>query len=678
MPDFAIYEGRAITSDDIYKYGIDKTSDFKCFVCEKSVHFRQSRNADNNYTDHFYHPNTVKNTHIECEKVTRETVGDMTTWHSTLSNLMQPHTREVVRKRDDIKHIVDVFDPSTNTGVEFQNSPISVEAIRSRDATTFIDWVFNVESQYMRKVEIGDKILCEIPHDNWENAVKSVANNVYLYTGSNEWVLLEDLESYHVEVEGKLRNVWIGSPCSFREVYETTCLHNTLTQEGKEYFECLPTNLLTVRNIFARCKKSMFLLDEIHRKYVNNHQFTKNDIVAIKSVAGSGKTTTLLELAKLHSKKRILYLAFNKSLITEIESKKHKGGIKNLYPKTFDALLVSCYKAVKKTDPHIITLNPQTVQDANAWLKGKAYPIRKTCVDKFIKFCQQPKESDPTTYFETMNDKPRPLVDSLWKKALSCQLVTFETLRKMSHTQGWLRSVDDEYDMIMIDETQDFDEMMLSMLLNDTTIPKIFVGDPMQSIYKWRGCINGFDFMPKSALTIEFYSTFRIGEPACESIRNMFENCWMISKSKNTTVLTDDMPSEKYVYLFRTWKHLLTTAKTTSNIWISNFDMKVAHIRKQHERIQKKHFDDDEYEDDLPNFLKTLTIEELDTLLDAIYENIVVPSKADIKMYTIHSYKGLEDDYIRIANDLEKGDDNLRYVALTRGMKCIVRDTKHC
>lgn len=678
MPDFAVYDGRVITPDDIYKYSIDKNSDFKCFVCEKSVHFRQSRNAEKNYTDHFYHPNTVKNTHIECEKVTRETVGDVTTWHSKISSLMQPHAREVIRKRDDIKHIVDVFDASDNTGVEFQNSPISVEAIRSRDATTFIDWIFNVESQYIRKVEIGDKILCEIPHDNWEKAVKAVTNNVYLYTGSNEWILLEDTESYHIEVDGKLRNVWLGSPCSFREVYDTTCLHNTLTDEGKEYFESLPTNILTVRNIFARCKKSMFLLDGIHREYVNNHKFTKNDIIAIKSVAGSGKTTTLLNLAKLHSSKRILYLAFNTSLIAEIETKIRKGAIKNLYPKTFDALLVSCYKAVKKTNPCITTLNPQTVQDVVPWLKGKAYQIRKTCVDKFIGFCKQPEHSDPVTYFEAINDKPRPLVDGLWKKALSCQLVTFETLRKLSLLQHWLKSVDDEYDMIMIDETQDFDTMMLTMLLNDTTIPKIFVGDPMQSIYQWRGCINGFDFMPKSALTIEFYSTFRIGDPACESIRTMFKNCWMISKSNNTTVLADEMSNEKYVYLFRTWKHLLTTAKVTKNIWISNFDLKAEQIRKQHDRIQKKHFDDDKYEDDLPKFLKTLTKEQLDELLDTIYENIVPPSKADIKMYTIHSYKGLEHDYIRIGNDLEEGDDNLRYVALTRGMKCIVSDTKNC
>jgi hypothetical protein len=279
MPDFAIYKDQVITSDDIYKYGIDKDSDFKCFVCEKSVHFRQSRNADKNYTDHFYHPNTTKDTHIECERVTLEKVTDVTTWHNKLSNFMNPQAREVIRKRDDIKHIVDVFDASDNTGVEFQNSHISIESIKSRDETTFIDWIFNVENQYIRKVEIGDKILCEIPHDNWEDAVKVVKNNVYLYTGSKEWILLEDCESYHIEIEGRLRNVWLGTPCSFKEVYDTTCLHNTMTKEGKEYFENLPDNILCVRNIFARCKKSMFLLDEIHREYVNKHKFNKNDIV---------------------------------------------------------------------------------------------------------------------------------------------------------------------------------------------------------------------------------------------------------------------------------------------------------------------------------------------------------------------------------------------------------------
>ena len=72
----------------------------------------------------------------------------------------------------------------------------------------------------------------------------------------------------------------------------------------------------------------MYLLDDIHRKHVNNHIFNKNDIVAIKSVAGSGKTTTLLNLSKIHNNKKILYIAFNKSLITEIKDKIKKQNIK--------------------------------------------------------------------------------------------------------------------------------------------------------------------------------------------------------------------------------------------------------------------------------------------------------------------------------------------------------------
>jgi superfamily I DNA/RNA helicase len=38
-------------------------------------------------------------------------------------------------------------------------------------------------------------------------------------------------------------------------------------------------------------------------------------------------------------------------------------------------------------------------------------------------------------------------------------------------------------------------------------------------------------------------------------------------------------------------------------------------------------------------------------------------------MYTIHAYKGLEDDVVKVHDDLGEEDDNLRYVALTRGRR---------
>ena len=674
----AVLNDKIITSTDIRKFNIiiDKNI-FKCYNCDKEVRFRQSRNGDNNYTEHFYHLNTSKDTHIECEKNTLDRIRDNDTWHNTLSGFIEEDNREIIRRKGEVKHIVDSYDPVNDMGIEFQNSQISVEAIQSRDAVTHLDWIFNVENQYIRKVEIGNRIICEIPHDNWERAVKAVKNTVYLYTGYSEWILLDDRESYHIEVQGKRRNVWIGKIRYFQDVHDDTCLQNMITQEGLDYFQSLK-GAESVRIIYARCKKSMMLLDGIHRRYVKRHEFKHNDILAIKSVAGSGKTTTLLDLAKLNNNKRILYLAFNKSLITEIERKIRTNSIKNLFPLTFDSLLCSTYKSVKKRDVDIVDLKPQNISDYIEFFKGKPFAIRKYYVDLYKKFCGNPNYSTPEEFAKHELKGEKPLLNTLWRYTKMGSLITFDSLRKLSLNEKWFKGyIDQNFDMVMIDETQDFDIMMLNMLLNDTTIPKIFVGDPMQSIYQWRGCINGFNKLPKTALTIEFYSTFRIGDPACELIRSKFKNCWMISKSKNNTTLTHDiglLKDVKYTYLFRTWRALFTSARNIPKVWIYKYEQTVEKMRNLHKILSYGSVDDDEFEDDLPGFLRSITKDELESIISNIDENITSKSEALCKMYTIHSYKGLEDDNIRIADDNEDDDENLYYVALTRGMKVIMED----
>lgn len=684
MPDIAVLNDKIITIPDIYKFNISKSSSFSCFNCDKPVHFRQSRNADNNYTEHFYHPNNVKETHIECERNTLERIRDNDTWHNTLSGLIEQEYREVIRKNASIKHIVDAYDSLNDMGIEFQNSPISVEAIQSRDATTYLDWIFNVENQYIRKVKIGNIIVCEIPHENWEKAVKVVKNSVYLYTGRKEWILLEDRETYHIEIDNKRRNVWIGKPCTFQEIHDDTCLQNMLTEEGLAYFQGITKELDNIRIIYARCKKSMYLLDDIHRRYVSNHQFQPNEILAIKSVAGSGKTTTLLELSKIHNTKKILYIAFNKALITDIGAKIRKQGIKNLYPQTFHSLVRGAYISVKKTEPDITELKPQTIHNTIPWFKGKPFSIRKYYVDLYMQFCGDPYFKTTQEYSDKIIKKDTPLLNSLWNKTMLHQLLTFESLLKLCLIHRWLKDyIDATYDMIMIDETQDFDIMMLNMLLTDTTIPKIFVGDPKQSIYQWRGCINGFNHLPSTSLIVEFYSTFRIGDPACEIIRKRFKDCWMISKSTHTTVLTDDIKDikdETYTYLCRSWKHLLGVAQTIKNIWICNYDEQVEKMRKLHTVLSTfgGNIDDEEFSDDLPKFLKSITKDALENIISRIEENLTSKAEATVKFYTIHAYKGLEDNNVRIADDNDdighEEGDNLYYVALTRGMKHIIED----
>jgi superfamily I DNA/RNA helicase len=101
---------------------------------------------------------------------------------------------------------------------------------------------------------------------------------------------------------------------------------------------------------------------------------------------------------------------------------------------------------------------------------------------------------------------------------------------------------------------------------------------------------------------------------------------------------------------------------------------KIVQIRRLYEQVQKYPLSEDEkdqYEDDLPNFLLTLGERELGELLDSVSRNSVKKEDATCHMYTVHSYKGLEHDYVRVANDVEPSEENLYYVALTRGMKYI-------
>lgn len=586
------------------------------------------------------------------------------TWHTHLLSLIEDESRSVVRD----SHVVDAYDKDNDMGIQFQDSPITVEEVQLRD-TTYVHWIFNVESQYIRKVKVGKKVVCEIPDSTREAAVRAVKNRVYLDTGCREWIYLEDRESYQIELEGMIRHVWIGTACSFKDIYDETCLQNILTQEGIDYFNGRTADLQSVPSMNARCKKSMYLLDDIHRAYVYKHKCKANDILAIKSVAGSGKTTSLLELAKIHSTKKILYLAFNRALIDDISLKIKKQGIDNLYPVTFHALARKAYISVKGAEPQYTTLTPQTLSSVDPWYNDKPYGLKKSAVKLYTTFCGS------VMSLERFSDSN--LLKMLWTKTLDGKLLTQDSILKLCFVNHWLKGfIDQTYDMIMIDETQDFDMLMLRMVLDDTTIPKIFVGDPMQSIYQWRGCINGFNYLPHSALILEFYSSFRVGNPACDLIRQKFKNCWMISKAKHETVLTDTIDGS-YTYLFRSWKKLLTTAEKTKNIWVCNFEAKAETMRKMHPALRKGGgFDDGE--DDLPKFLRMLTEDQLEGMISSIEDNSTSKEEATYKFYTIHSYKGLEDDYVRIADDIEEkyGDDkNLYYVALTRGMKTIAEDT---
>lgn len=520
-----------------------------------------------------------------------------------------------------------------------------------------------LENIYVCKTKIGKFGVIEIINDHFFNLIYNCKNQIYFHTNHSELLMVKNKKKYIIECEGKIRNMMMCKVILFDEK--------------------LPL-LQIVPIIYGRCINSMKFLDNVYRNYLYKHKFQTGEIIAVKSVAGSGKTTTLLELAKIHSQKKILYIAFNKSLITEIKDKIQSHHIKNMYPTTFDALMRTVFIIKTKMDVehvNISDLKPQTLPFYIDWFSNKSYYIKNFYIKCFHKFCNQTKYHDIIEFSRKIYGREKVLLTKMWQKTLDHEMLTFDSIRKLVEINKWCKGyIDANYDMIFIDESQDFDNSMLKILLEDTTIPKLFVGDHRQAIYEWKGCINAFDKLPENALILEFYSTFRVGMPACELIRNQFPDCYMISKSNNETqLLYDIIPTEKYTYLFRSWKNLLKTASKMNNIWIYNFHTQIEYIKRLHSKLQISALDEDEYNefsDDLPKFLLKLSLEELEKLIMNIEKNIVKKEDCNVEFYTIHSYKGLEEDTIRIFNDIDKiKETNLYYVALTRGKKKIICDT---
>jgi len=456
-----------------------------------------------------------------------------------------------------------------------------------------------------------------------------------------------------------------------------------------------------VKIIYARCEKSMKLLDPFYRDYIQRIKFKPNKITAVKAVAGGGKTTLLLNLAKKNKDKRILYIAFNKCLITEIKDKLKRQGISNLAPRTFDALVYNSIRGHFNMEyPTIQDINPFTLAQQVEWFDRKPFKLKKNYCYKFLEFCRSRtaiNEGDIHEEINTMFPKEfeRKIIRELWDKTASGEFLTFDGMRKLVAVRHLMKDIiDTQYDYIFIDEAQDFDPIMLNIVLNDITLPKLFVGDPKQAIYEWKGSINAFENLPPSkTTTIELYTTFRLGQPACRWLSKE-TNSWITpyDDTKRTDIYCkgvmyseDDDNNEgnikkhkivePYVYLFRTWKGLLQTAQKTKKIWIYDYSKKIIAIRKLHEKLQKFTLTDEEkgeFEDDLPAFLMNLSKYELQEMEDDIELNLTTEDGANVKMITIHSYKGMENDVVRVYNDIDiKNEPNLYYVALTRGIKDI-------
>ena len=249
---------------------------------------------------------------------------------------------------------------------------------------------------------------------------------------------------------------------------------------------------------------------------------SKGDI-KINAVAGSGKTTTIIEYAKARPpQSKILYLAFNKSVKLEAIKRFAAKGLQNVTVETAHSLAYK--KIVFQNQYKVRAQGYKTYEIADLLgLQGNGekhheYVIANH-INKFIAFfCNSDKPKvQEVNYLETISDaKAKTFVKTFYH---FIETQTRQLLAKMD--RGEIEITHDfylkkfqlqnpvlPYDYILFDEGQDASPAMLDIFLKQPAI-KVIVGDTHQQIYSWRYAVNSLE--KTNFATFNLSHSFRFG-----------------------------------------------------------------------------------------------------------------------------------------------------------------------
>lgn len=249
--------------------------------------------------------------------------------------------------------------------------------------------------------------------------------------------------------------------------------------------------------------------------------------IKINAVAGSGKTTTLIQYAK--SKPRhagILYLAFNQSVKKEAERKFLKEGLPNVRVETahslaFNAVVRGGKYVLKEGGGYKIHEIKDLLGLKRVGREKNSEYILANHIQKFTSyFCNQtPARVQKINYLDTVYDEESR--DFVQKHYNRIEEGTRQFLAKMDKGEAEIThefylkkfqllqpQLQQEY--ILFDEGQDASPVMLEVFLNQEEATKLIVGDAHQQIYGWRHATNALE-------TVDFpnfylSSSFRFNE----------------------------------------------------------------------------------------------------------------------------------------------------------------------
>lgn len=273
-----------------------------------------------------------------------------------------------------------------------------------------------------------------------------------------------------------------------------------------------------------------------------------NGNLKINAVAGSGKTTTVIEYAKSRPKgKSILYLAFNRSVKLDAQRKFNEQNQFHVSVETAHSL---AFKHVVMNSNYRVRGQGYKTNEIAELLKFDHTGDRLTVfiiashVLKYISFFCNSDKSKVTEldYLATIKDEvAKEFVSRFHDEILHNTRLILAKMDKaeieITHDfylkKFQLKSPQLHYDYILFDEGQDASPAMMDVFFKQKAC-KVIVGDKHQQIYAWRYAVNSL----QSANFPEYHlsNSFRFNNHIASLATRVLEMKAMLSSHERVTI----------------------------------------------------------------------------------------------------------------------------------------------
>lgn len=232
-----------------------------------------------------------------------------------------------------------------------------------------------------------------------------------------------------------------------------------------------------------------------------------NGDIKVNAVAGSGKTTTIIEYAKSRPEaSAILYIAFNRSVKLEAIKKFAEHNLDNVQIETTHSL---AYKYIVPKYQYKVRRSAYKLYEIVDLLKLKSsdglsteYIIANHILKFVVAFCNSTEtEIGNFDYQRTIKEPGSKNFVATFFKLILKKAIEFykmmdngdaEIIHDFYLKKFQLSKPKLKFDYILFDEGQDASPVMLNVVLSQSST-KVIVGDTHQQIYSWRSAVNSME-----------------------------------------------------------------------------------------------------------------------------------------------------------------------------------------